>query len=194
MNVGETVAHAVGPVLQIEIDLDSLLFGIEDFVRHFLEMLGRRLPQLNAAMVFGALGEQVDDLSAARLDPVDRLAAVDETEDFHRLEAAAVLGPLQDADDCVAFALRNAGRTDFETVHLQAVHEHFGQFEFLGRSEGDAGSLFPVAQRGIHHFHVIVGFMLRFHLSLPCFFRFRDTKRPCRQSPVGERHGQNFIG
>ncbi len=153
-DVGQAVAHAVGPVLEVDVDGEALGGGGLDLGLDVVEVLFRGLAQLHTAMGLGALGEQVHDLAADAGDPVGGLALVGEAEDFDGLELAAFGGPVEDGAGALGLACGDARGGDLEAVDAAFVDQGAGDLQLLRRGEGDARRLFAIAQGGVDDLQV----------------------------------------
>ena len=72
-------------------------------------------------MFQGSLHQQVVNLSARILDPLQRNIPVNKTQYFHFIQMAMFLGPGKDLSGTLVLSLRDPGRSHFNAVHMQLL-------------------------------------------------------------------------
>ena len=112
-------------------------------------MLLRRLAQLLLTMLQRALGQQVDDLTAAVGNPVNALVAVHKAEHLDPLQTVYLLGIAANHPHTVLLAVAHPCRPHLNAVHIEVVQQHAGYHQLLVRQERHAVGLLAVAQRGV---------------------------------------------
>ena len=166
VQISEGMQHSVGPVFQIDIDFQTDFSGIFDFSADIVEMLSRLFFELDAAMIFGTLRQEIEYGSAAFMNPVCGFSPVDESEDFHSVETPFMFRPFEDGGQSGFLPVGDPCGADFEPVDMQVGNEKTGDLEFFRGSVSDAGSLFAVAQRGVKNLNITVVSVLCFHFYL----------------------------
>lgn len=150
--VGRT-AHAVGPILKVEVHLHPAVDGRKYLGAHILQMPFGRAAQLPLAMFPRTFGQQVDHAASGGPEPVERHPAVDESQRFHTVGIALGGSPFGDGAHGLLFALRDPRRGDLDAAYVQFLQQQPGDGEFFTGVEGDARGLLAVAQRGVHDFN-----------------------------------------
>ena len=161
--------HPVGPVLQVEIDVQSEFVRILNLAADLVEMLLRLFAELNAAMIFRTFRKEIQNLAAGISDPCGGFSPVNESEDFHPVDASAVFRPFQDRGKRLAFSVGYPCGPDFKPVYTQVRNENPGDLKFFCGSKSDAGRLLPVTQRCIEQFDIASVSGLSFHFCLSFF-------------------------
>ena len=147
------VLHAVAPVLEIEVDIESLLNGHVNIVADVFPMFLRRLVELVLTMAQAALGEEVDDRSSGLFDPSDGGAVVNESENLDSGEVTGFTRPARHFRDALEFALGNPGGSHLDAIDSHLLDEFAGYGELLRRGECHTGGLFAVAKGCIKYFY-----------------------------------------
>ena len=147
------VLHAVRPVLEVEVDGESLLAGILHLTEDIVDMGLWRLLQLFLTMAQGAFRQEVDGLAATTLDPIDTLSAIHEAEHLDMFELVDLLRITADHADGLFLTFGNACRCHFDAIDIQVVEQHTGNDKFLVGQETDTTGLLTVAQGGVHNLH-----------------------------------------
>ena len=131
VDIGRIVPVAVGPVLQIEIDLQALFLGVVDGLLDVCCVLREASVELVAAVLFAALGQQIDHLAAGFADPVYAALEIHEAEHLDPLGQADPLGPFDDIGDRLLLALGDPRGGHFDTVHLELFEQRLGDVQLL---------------------------------------------------------------
>ena len=168
VQISEGMKHSIGPVLQIDIDIQTELFRIFNLSAHIVKMLARLFFELNATMIFGTFCQKIEDLSAALMNPGSGFSTVDEPENLHPVEASFVLRPSENGGKSGFFSVGYSCGTDLQAINVQVGNEKTGNLEFFRGSICDAGSLFAVAQCGVEDLYITGVSVLCFHF-LPAF-------------------------
>ena len=147
------VLHAVGPVFQIDIDGDVLPAGVVHFAEDVGDVLFRRLLQLVFAVSARAFAEQVDDVPAARADPVDGGMVVHEAQHLHAVQQSVFRGPGADVAHGLVLAFRYPCRGHLDAVNPDVAQQRLGDVQFLLRQERHSAGLFAVAEGRVHDFY-----------------------------------------
>src|SRR5690606_4669349 len=90
------MAHAIGPVFEIDIDLYTQLLCISDRFPDVCNMLFRRFSELSCQVLEGSLAKEVQHLSAGLVNPVQRAVFIDKTKDFDPVEMPVLRAPTED--------------------------------------------------------------------------------------------------
>ena len=151
IDIGRRLLHTVGPVLEIEVDGHALAAGIVDGLTDIVDMFLGGLVKLFLTMAERAFGKEVDGLGPTGMDPVDALAAVDESKHLYTFEAVDPGGIAADHADSFLLTLGHSRRGHLDTVDVEVVEEHAGDHQFLMWQEADAIGLLPVAQGRVHN-------------------------------------------
>ena len=115
-----------------------------------VEVLLVRFPELLAAVMQRALGQEVDDARADRRRPVDRPVSVDESENLDAIAEPLRLGIVHDGFHRTALALADARRRHFDAIDLDGFEQALRNRPLLFGHHRDAFGLLAVAQRRIH--------------------------------------------
>ena len=148
-------AHAVRPVLQIEIDRDTLGRGSLDRLANIGYVLFGRLAQLQLAMAQRTFGKQIHHAASGIGDPPQRNSAVDETQNLHPVEKTAFLGPAGDTPHRLELSVGNPGRGYLNPVDMQFVEQQTRDAQLLAHGKRHSRSLLAVAQGRIQYFDAI---------------------------------------
>ena len=150
-------AHAVRPVLQIEIDRDTLGRGSLDRLANIGYVLFGRLAQLQLAMAQRTFGKQIHHAASGIGDNLikQRNSAVDETQNLHPVEKTAFLGPAGDTPHRLELSVGNPGRGYLDPVDMQFVEQQTRDAQLLTHGKRDSRSLLAVAQGRIQYFDAI---------------------------------------
>jgi len=147
----ERVANSVRPVFEIGVDLDALaLCGAEGLRNGFAVLFGS-LAELNTTVAFGPLCEEVHHPPAGPRNPIDRRAPIAVTEHLDARQHALLPRPIHYESRRLAFALRDAGRSDFDAIDPRLGEQQPSQLEFLRGKIRDVGGLLSIPEGGIHH-------------------------------------------
>ena len=146
------VAHAVGPVFEVEVHAHVPIDSGENLGADIRQVLFGRASQLSLAMSAGAFGQQVHHTASGRAQPVERQPAVDEPEGLDTVGIPLGGGPLGDGTHGLLLALRNPRRGDLDAADAQFLQQEPGDGELLAGVERNARCLLAVAQRGVHYF------------------------------------------
>jgi len=71
VNVLRRMAHAVGPVFQVQVDIDTHLPGIGNYLFYIVEMFFRCFAELFGHMLIRAFTQQVDHAASCILNPLE---------------------------------------------------------------------------------------------------------------------------
>ena len=146
------IGHPIGPVLEVDIDLQAFGDGETDIPQDVVAVLLRGLPELGGHMAERAFGQEVHHLSAGRTDPVHGKAAVHEAERLHSAELPARGGPGADLAEGLMLTAGHARRGHLDPVDLQFLQQQARNGQFLVRIERDAGGLLAVTEGGVQDF------------------------------------------
>ena len=147
------MAHAVGPVLEVEVHPHVPVDSRQDFGADIRQMLFGRAAQLPFAMLAGAFGQQIHHAASGRAQPIERQPAVDEPEGLDALRIALGGGPLGNGTHGLLFALRDPRRGNLDAADTQFLQQEPGDGELLAGVERNTRRLLAVAQRRIHYFY-----------------------------------------
>ena len=161
--VRQGIDHAVGPVFKINVDGKPHFPRLFDFSADVGEMLFRLLAELYAAMSFRPFREQVQNFAAATANPVRGFSSIDESENLHAFEAAAMFRPFEDGAEPDFFPFGDTRGTDFQSVNMQVRNEKACNLKLFSGSVSDAGGLLAVAQCGVEHLDITGESVCLFH-------------------------------
>ena len=125
--------------------------GILHLFLNIGDVLLRRLVQLLGAMLQRTLGQEVDGATTTVGNPVDRLAAIDESQHFYAVQTVYLTGIAANHRHCLLLAIRDSRRAHLDAIYIDLVQQLASHNEFLVRQEGYAIGLFAIAQRGVHN-------------------------------------------
>ena len=111
------------------------------------------LVELVGAVLQRTLCQQIDHASATVEYPLDRLAAVYETENLDAFQAANLAGIAANHPDGLLLALRHSGRSHLDAVYIDIVEQLAGYHQLLVRQEAHAIGLFAIAQGRVHNLY-----------------------------------------
>jgi len=131
--------------------------GIGHGAADVLDVLGQCAPQLFAAVLLAALGQQIDDTPASPDHPVHAQAVIDEAQHFHLVQAAFLRRPGIDVHHRLPLAIGHAGRGHLDAIHFQRLQQRPRNIELFLGSEGDALRLLPITQGGVQQPDVAYG-------------------------------------
>ena len=155
-HIVDVVLHAVRPVLQIEVDMDAQFVGIVDAAADVRHMLLEGLLQLEAAMPFAALAEQVDILASAVGNPIQRGLSVNKAKHLHTIQHASLTRPPADVGDGLLLAIGHTCRGHLDAIHIQVHQQHARNHQLLVRHKAHAIGLLAVAERRVHDFYELI--------------------------------------
>ena len=153
VDVPGRILHTVRPVFEVDVHLHAPRDGPADRGADVAEVLLRGAAQLFAAVFERPLRQQVHHAAPGLAEPVERHAAVDESQ---RLDAVGITlrgSPFGDAAHGLLLALRNPRRGDLDAAYVQFLQQQPGDGEFFAGVERNPRRLLAVAQRGIHYLY-----------------------------------------
>ena len=153
VDVPGRILHTVRPVFEVDVHLHAPRDGSADRGADVAEVLLRGAAQLFAAVFERPLRQQVHHAAPGLAEPVERHAAVDESQ---RLDAVGITlrgSPFGDAAHGLLLALRNPRRGYLDAAHAQFFQQQPGDGEFFAGVERNPRRLLAVAQRGIHYLY-----------------------------------------
>src|SRR5690554_4142167 len=127
--------HAVGPILEVNVDGDAAFFGFGQYALDVGQVLFGCFSELTLYVLERAFGQQVQDLATGGFYPVEGDLAVYKTEDFYFVETVVFGGPLGDALNGSEFPFRDPCRGHFEAVDFQLVEQEAGDGQLFGFAE-----------------------------------------------------------
>ena len=147
------VLYTVGPVLQVDIHIDSLLRGVCHHAAYVADMLVHRLAQLPFAMTSGAFAQEVQVAASCAQEPVHRGCAVAEAQNLYPVYLAGPFRPLADAGHGLFLSLADTCRSHLYAIHAHPFQQGACNHQFLVGHERDTTGLLSIAQSGVHYFY-----------------------------------------
>ena len=123
VHIFRTILHATAPVLQIEIDGDSFLFGIVYRRLDVRDMLFRCFLQLMQTVLFRSLCQQIDYLSTAIADPVNGRISIHESQYLYPIQFTYLPGIAAYHFHRILLSFRDTRRSHLYPVHIHILQQ-----------------------------------------------------------------------
>ena len=150
VDIARLVLIAVGPVLQVDVDLEAACQGDGDRFAHVRRVFVQGLAELTATVRLAALGEQVQHPPPGAGDPLHAAPPVHEPQHLHALRQPARGRPIDDPGQRVLLPRRDPRRGHLDAVHPHQVQQRLGDVHLFVRGEGHPMGLLAVAKRRVH--------------------------------------------
>ena len=142
-------AYAIRPVLKIEIHLQPLGVRQVHFPHDVGAVLFERFAQLEVAVPFRSLHQQINHLATHLVHPFHRFTAVDKSQNFDARELAIVGSPLANRLCRLEFTDGNVATANLDARHTQIGEQHTRYAQLLSCREAHTRGLLAITQCGV---------------------------------------------